>query len=238
VLFYVLFVLIVLFHVLFVLIVLFYVLSVLIVLVHVLFVLTVLFYVLFMLIVLFHVLFVLIVLFYVLFVCKCVMYYCHWVSTQLQLTNISYHTIRVEVHIWPWIALHKCSPFTYINTLIACVSTTVRNAVVMLMIVAYSFVKMNNELLWVQFDEKLLRNTAFSLGDKRLSIFWRIRSSGMWHCVTTQAVPDILKNCTPLHFEGQAVLDYWPNKTTSYPRRTKSSESSLWEPQTSQLILV
>jgi len=31
----------------------------------------------------------LIVLFCVLFVCKCVLYYCHWVSTQLQLTNIS-----------------------------------------------------------------------------------------------------------------------------------------------------
>ena len=29
--------------------------------------------------------------FCVLFLWKCVMYYCHWVSTQLQSTNISYH---------------------------------------------------------------------------------------------------------------------------------------------------
>jgi hypothetical protein len=31
--------------------------------------------------------------FYVLFVCKCVLYYCNRVATQLQLTNISYHII-------------------------------------------------------------------------------------------------------------------------------------------------
>ena len=41
--------------------------------------------------------FVSIVLFYVLFVCKCVLYYCQRVATQLQLTNISYH---VSYHIY------------------------------------------------------------------------------------------------------------------------------------------
>jgi len=47
---------------------------------------------------LFYVLFVSIVLFCVLFVCKCVLYYCQRVSTQLQLTDISYHNIAS----FPW----------------------------------------------------------------------------------------------------------------------------------------
>jgi len=34
--------------------------------------------------------------FCVLFVCKCVLYYCHRVATQLQLTNISYHTKEIS----------------------------------------------------------------------------------------------------------------------------------------------
>jgi len=37
--------------------------------------------------------------FSVLFVCKCVLYYCHWVVTQLQLTNIPYHIIYHIYHI-------------------------------------------------------------------------------------------------------------------------------------------
>jgi len=38
--------------------------------------------------------------FYVLFVCKCVLYYCHRVATQLQLTNISFHiTIRKSLRM-------------------------------------------------------------------------------------------------------------------------------------------
>jgi len=37
-----------------------------------------------------------VVLFYVLFLCKCVLCYCHRVSTQLQLTNISHHIISYQ----------------------------------------------------------------------------------------------------------------------------------------------
>jgi len=40
--------------------------------------------------------FCLIVLLCILFVCKYVLYYCHRVSTQLRLTNISYHILRAE----------------------------------------------------------------------------------------------------------------------------------------------
>jgi hypothetical protein len=45
--------------------------------------------------VLFYLLFVSIVLFSVPFLCICVLYYCHRVATQLQLSNISYHYCNI-----------------------------------------------------------------------------------------------------------------------------------------------
>ena len=49
-----------------------------------------------------------IVLFYIVFVCKCVLYYCHLVATQLQLTNISHHKSYEPVfpHLHRWIYIN------------------------------------------------------------------------------------------------------------------------------------
>jgi len=61
------------------------------------------FYVLFVSIVLFYILFVSIVLFCALFVCKCVLYYCHRVSTQLQQKNHIYQDRKVSfptIQLW------------------------------------------------------------------------------------------------------------------------------------------
>ena len=51
----------------------------------------------------------LIVLFYILFACKCLLYYCHRVSTQLQQTNISYHKVST---------LHVSIILCYLNFII------------------------------------------------------------------------------------------------------------------------
>jgi hypothetical protein len=67
------------------------------------------------------------VMFYVLFVCKCVLYYCHRVTTQLQLTNISYRTTSSHpddlccVTVWAYVTASKAvsfgSPNSTLNTL-------------------------------------------------------------------------------------------------------------------------
>ena len=40
--------------------------------------------------------------FYVLFLCKCILYFCHRVTTQLQLTNISYIYIYIYMIYTRW----------------------------------------------------------------------------------------------------------------------------------------
>jgi hypothetical protein len=50
----------------------------------------------------------LIVLFCVLFVCKCVLNYCHWVLTQLQLTNISISTTVFKGADGKWLTSCSC----------------------------------------------------------------------------------------------------------------------------------
>jgi len=47
-----------------------------------------------------YVLFVSAVFFYLLFVCKLILYYCHRVATELQLSNISYHIISYHIINW------------------------------------------------------------------------------------------------------------------------------------------
>jgi len=44
-----------------------------------------------------------------LFVCKCVLYHCHRVATQLKLTNISYHMVQSLPHSHFWLPTYTGS---------------------------------------------------------------------------------------------------------------------------------
>jgi len=69
-----------------------------------------------------------IVLFCALFVCQCVLYYCHQVSTQLQLTNISYilsyhmsYIISYHIISFPFVLrTRNMSPDMHVSTIPLC----------------------------------------------------------------------------------------------------------------------
>ena len=67
---------------------------------------------------LFFVILLLYVLLFALFVCKCVLYYCHRVFTQLQLTNISYHIISYHIVSYRIISYHIISYIVSIYTVL------------------------------------------------------------------------------------------------------------------------
>jgi hypothetical protein len=67
-----------------------------------------------------NVVLLLFVLFYVFIVCKCVLYYCHRVTTQLQSTNMSYHFPQIVNSQFPRTALgpkHKIYQYYIDNVL-------------------------------------------------------------------------------------------------------------------------
>jgi hypothetical protein len=77
-----------------------------------------------------------IVSFYVLFVCKCVLYFCHWVTTQLQLTNIYQTSIYTICHHTCPVTLYVCNRCSYAITL-----CTTGNQIIGILYHTYAFVQ-------------------------------------------------------------------------------------------------
>jgi hypothetical protein len=60
---------------------------------------------------------------------------------------------------------------------------------------------------------------------------WGYISSRVWRCVTYWSVPDVSKDLDAWrsrHYVLRIVGDRLPNDAVSYPRRTESSNTSLW----------
>jgi len=64
-------------------------------------------------------------LFYVLLVCKCVLYYCHRVTTQLQLTNVCYN-ISYNIATLVFSFFHSVSNYIYVGLMVVMKDSNMR----------------------------------------------------------------------------------------------------------------
>ena len=77
-----------------------------------------------------------------------------------------------------------------------------------------------------------------------LAVWWRLSSSGMWHCVVKYVVPIVLKGYGAVTFRVRQVKvlfqnfrNYLSNSTVLYPWRLESLLVLLWEAQVSHDLL-
>ena len=104
-----------------------------------------------------------IVLFCVLFVCKCVLYYCHRVSTQLQLTNISYHISHhiTSQHIISYLIHATYRHITNQTTL--ALSILICRSIILGARIAQSVQWLGYGLKYMGFDSRQLKETSSPL---------------------------------------------------------------------------